>query len=67
MPVECCEVIGYRSGVADVNVPGNDARLRGNQFPTFGDTAAISSSRLHISKKNPADVFTTQFFYIHLH
>jgi len=66
-PVECWEVIGYRSGVAGVNVPGYNARSQGNQFPTFRDTAVISSSRVDISKKNPADVFTTQFFYIHLH
>jgi hypothetical protein len=64
---ECWEVIGYRSGVADVNVPGYNARSRGNRFPTFRDTAVTSSSRVDISKKNPADIFTNQFFYIHLH
>ena len=66
-PVECWEVIGYCSGVADVNMPGYNARSKGNQLPTFWDTAVISSSRVDISKKNPADIFTTKFFYIHLH
>jgi hypothetical protein len=65
-PVEGWEVIGYRSGVADVNVPGYNARSWGNEFATFRDTAVISSSRVDISKKNPANIFTTQFFYIHL-
>ena len=66
-PVEYWEVIGYRSGVADLNVPGYNARSRGNQFPTFRDTAVISSSGVEISKKNTADIFTVQFFYNHLH
>jgi len=66
-PVEHWEVIGYRRGVADVNAPGYNAKSRGNQFPTFRDTAEISSSRVDISKKNPADIFTAQFVYSHLH
>ena len=47
-------------------MPGYNARSRGNQFPSFRDTAEISSSRIDISKKNPTDIFTTKFCYIHL-